>query len=112
MAGSTTASGSTPTKEQLANRIQQLMEANNELKAQLTQKEQHVDAQTQKGKFTIPAPEKYDGARGKLKPFLTQLALYIKFNEKAIPSAADQVLAASTLLKDEAYDWIQPWVQE
>src|SRR2546429_7655494 len=81
-----------------------------ELQSRLGEERRLGEVQAQKGKFSVPTPERFDGSRNKLKNFLTQTELYIRFNRKAIPGTSDQVLAATTLLTGNAFTWVQPHV--
>jgi len=71
-----------------------------------------VLARTMKAKYSLPPPAKYDGSRGKLKAFLTQLEVYVQFYIDTLPTIQDQIFAAATLMEGDAADWIQTYVQD
>ena len=55
-------------------------------------------------------PEKYEGGRYELRPFLTNMDLYCEFNE--VPTDQGKILMASTYMKGRAANWIQPYVED
>ena len=46
--------------------------------------------------------EKYDGGREGLKPFLTNIELYFRFNKESIKKDYDRILAAGMHIKGKA----------
>jgi hypothetical protein len=60
----------------------------------------------------MPLPDFFDGTRSKLKPFLIQCDLYIGFNVHKYGTDTEKVLWASSLLKKDAFDWIEVYLSD
>jgi hypothetical protein len=57
-----------------------------------------------------PMPDYFNGERHKLKAFLVQTELYIGFSSDCFPTEMDKVLWATTLLRKDAFNWIETFV--
>ena len=53
----------------------------------------------------VKPPETYEGTRGGLKAFFSQVELYFGFNTKQFPRDKLKVLFASTYLQGPAFNW-------
>ena len=54
-------------------------------------------------------PEAYDGKdRSKCQTFISQVKLYISGNQDIFPTSEDKVLFAATYLRDKAFTWFEP----
>ena len=60
----------------------------------------------------MATPEKYEGGREGLRPFLTNMELYCRFNQHTFPSDQDKILAVGTFLKGKAATWMQPMADD
>ena len=60
----------------------------------------------------IPPPDAFKGERNTLSAFLTQLDLYIRFNDSQFQRDADKVFFASMYLRGDAFDWFEPIVKD
>ena len=58
----------------------------------------------------INTPEPFDGSRGKLQPFFSQVELFIGFNAERFPTDVDKVLFASTYLRSPAFKWFNSFL--
>ena len=59
----------------------------------------------------VPKPDPFDGDRGNVQHFLTQLRAYFSVNQTSFPKYQDRVLFASGLLRGKAADWFEPTVR-
>ena len=57
-------------------------------------------------------PDQFTRQRDKLKAFLTQAELYVRYNASALPTQSDRVLAVAAYLRGEAFDWFEPRIKE
>ena len=53
----------------------------------------------------INTPELFDGSRGKLQAFFSQVKLFFGFNADRFPTNKHKVLFASTYLRGPAFEW-------
>ena len=53
----------------------------------------------------INTPEPFDGGRGKLRAFFSQVELFFGFNADRFPTDKYKVLFASTYLRGPAFEW-------
>ena len=60
----------------------------------------------------METPQPFSGEKAKLKGFLVQLNLYLTFHAQCFASSTERVLYAITLLKGEALNWIEGFVQD
>ena len=59
-------------------------------------------------KAVKPTPPLYDGSKGTLCRFMTQLYTYHLFYAYKLPTDLDKVLHAASCLKGDALDWFEP----
>ena len=102
----------TTTVEQITSAILEIQAHVSKLTETQTKLQGQVDNQTYAAGLKIPAPEKFDGSQTKVKPFLTQLRLYFRVNQKVFQEPKDQVLAAGMYMKGDAIEWFQPYMDE
>ena len=62
--------------------------------------------------FKVDPPEKFTGKPGRLRGWLTEMRIYLLYNNESLPGQSDKVLAASTCLGGSAFDWFEPRVRE
>ena len=60
----------------------------------------------------LATPTIFTGDRKKLDTFLSQLALYFKFNSSSFVTDADKIQYAAYYLQGEAEEWFRPYIQE
>ena len=53
----------------------------------------------------INTPKPFDGSRGKLQAFFSQVELFFGFNAERFPTDEHKVLFASTYLRGPAFEW-------
>ena len=94
-----------PTVEQLAAVISQL-------EAHIARLQGQIENQTHAAGVKVPAPEKLDGTKTKVRPFLTQMRLFLRVNQRVFQLAKDQVLATGMYMKGDALEWFQPYMDE
>ena len=93
--------GRTPTYEELFGMVSQLQES-------ITTLEERQSAKAIK----VRPPEPFDGTRYKLRPFITQLDLYVRMNRSKLIFESDKVLLAATYLTGPAFDWFEPTLRD
>lgn len=93
--------GRMPTTEEMIGMIEQLQETIVSLEARHSAKS-----------VKVRPPEPFDGTRSKLRPFLTQLELYLNINRERLTLDGDKVLFASTYLTGPAFDWFEPILRD
>jgi hypothetical protein len=89
-------------------RIQELMAAVKTLQEQTVQPGTMMVTSTAK----VPLPPRFDGSREDLKPFLTGMETYCRFNRQAFPNDQDKIIMAASDMKGKASVWIQPLVDD
>jgi len=57
-----------------------------------------------------PKPDFFDGARTKLRGFLTQMDMQLRIINCV--EEADKVIYASTYLRGQAFEWFEPYIRE
>ena len=62
--------------------------------------------------LTINIPEPFDGSRGKLRTFFSQVELFFGFNAKRFPTDKHKVLFASTYLRGPAFEWFNSFLTD
>ena len=62
-------------------------------------------------KIKIPAPDKYDSSRAKLRTYLTQLKDYLE-NFPEVNTGAKKVRVAARFLSGAAHDWFEPTLRD
>ena len=97
-------SGSTATQADIQALIQRQQSRIEQLQLQLQSK--------QAKELRIKLPDPFDGTPSDLERFLTQLELYIMYNEASLPTNTNKVMYASTRLKGIVYDWIHPYMDD
>ncbi|KAK7185299.1 hypothetical protein PSPO01_08816 [Paraphaeosphaeria sporulosa] len=116
-AGSRAATGSSasgPTSNQAAvlaaqaSEIQQLKEQMAELIGQLQVQAAGTVATNIAPKMQFKVPELFDGDKEKLKPFLTNMDLYCRYNKQTLATDQDKILAAGMHMTRRAAKWMQP----
>lgn len=65
-----------------------------------------------KQSLKVQPPQPYDGTRGALRTFFTQLDLYFRFHSEKFAVDADKVLFASTYLRGPAFDWFNIYLRD
>ena len=60
----------------------------------------------------INTPEPFDGSRGKLRAFFSQVELFFRFNVDRFPTNEHKVLFASTYLKGPAFEWFNSFLTD
>ena len=60
----------------------------------------------------INTPESFDGSRGKLRAFFSQVELFFGFNVDRFPTNKHKVLFASTYLKGPAFKWFNSFLTD
>lgn len=63
-------------------------------------------------RFKLEKPEKFNGERGKLRGFLTQLRSYLLYCAAELPNDYDKVLCASSLLTGTVLAWFEPIMRD
>ena len=63
-------------------------------------------------KAVKPASPLYDGSKGTLRGFLTQLHAYHLFYAYKLPTDSDKVLYTSNCLKGDALAWFEPTLRD
>ena len=58
----------------------------------------------------INTPELFDGSRGKLRAFFSQVELFFGFNVDRFPTNEHKVLFASTYLRGPAFEWFNSFL--
>ena len=76
--------------------------------------EQHIqdlqEEHTTKSKLKIKEPDAFKGEQDKLKAFITQSELYLKYNKVKVE--CDKILTIATYLKGDAFKWFKPRIQD
>jgi len=62
--------------------------------------------------FRIAQPDTFHGDRKKLRAYLAQVKLYIRLNPGKLDQQADRVMFASTYLRDGAFRWFEPYLND
>ena len=60
----------------------------------------------------INTPELFDGSRGKLQAFFSQIELFFGFNVDRFPTNEHKVLFASTYLRGPAFEWFNSFLMD
>ena len=60
----------------------------------------------------INTPELFDGNRGKLRAFFSQIELFFEFNVDRFPTDKHKVLFASTYLRGPAFEWFNSFLTD
>ena len=60
----------------------------------------------------INTPEPFDGSRGKLQAFFSQVVLFFGFNAERFPTDEHNVLFASTYLRGPAFEWFNVFLTD
>jgi len=60
----------------------------------------------------VSAPEPFTGDRKKVKAFIIQVRLNLKFHASNFRTEDDKVLYAATFLRDGAFDWFEPYLTD
>ena len=60
----------------------------------------------------INTPELFDGSRGKLRAFFSQIELFFGFNVDRFPTNKHKVLFASTYLRGPALEWFNSFLTD
>ena len=60
----------------------------------------------------INTPEPFDGGRGKLRAFFSQVELFFRFNVERFPTDEHKVLFASTYLRGPAFEWFNSFLTD
>ena len=60
----------------------------------------------------INTPEPFDGSRGKLQAFFSQVELFFGFNADRFPTNKHKVLFASTYLRGLAFEWFNSFLMD
>ena len=60
----------------------------------------------------INTPEPFDGGRGKLQAFFSQVELFFEFNAERFPTDKDKVLFASTYLRGPTFKWFNSFLTD
>ena len=60
----------------------------------------------------INTPEPFDGGRGKLQAFFSQVELFFRFNVERFPTDEHKVLFASTYLRGPAFEWFNSFLTD
>ena len=60
----------------------------------------------------INTPEPFDGGRGKLRAFFSQMELFFGFNAEIFPTNKHKVLFASTYLRGLAFKWFNSFLMD
>ena len=63
-------------------------------------------------RLKIKEPDVFKGDRKKLRAYLTQCKLYIKFRQELFNSEPEQTLWACTYLRDAAYEWAERFMND
>src|SRR5689334_14066056 len=97
-AGSTAGGPTGPTKEQLAERLRQVLEEKANLERQVA------------SRVKIKAPDTYHGERNKLDHFFGELDIY--FTSLTGMNDQGKVLFAGSYLRDTAASWFRPYLED
>ena len=62
-------------------------------------------------KTKVPPPDTFHGQRHEVKPFLSNLAIYIKLRPEEFPNEETKLLFAASFLRGRAFDWFRPYEQ-
>jgi hypothetical protein len=95
-----TTSASAYSKEDLAEMISQLQAENARLVAR------------NKDKLKFKEPERFDGSKGTLRGFLTQLRGYHLFHSDTLTTDQDRVMSAGSFFTGLALDWYEPFLKD
>ena len=60
----------------------------------------------------INTPEPFDGSRGKLRAFFSQIELFFGFNVDRFTTDKHKVLFASTYLRGPAFEWFNSFLMD
>ena len=60
----------------------------------------------------INTPELFDGSKGKLQTFFSQIELFFGFNVDRFPTDKHKVLFASTYLRGPAFEWFNSFLTD
>ena len=60
----------------------------------------------------INTSEPFDGSRGKLRAFFSQIELFFEFNVDRFPTDKHKVLFASTYLRGPAFEWFNSFLTD
>ena len=60
----------------------------------------------------VNTPELFDGGKGKLQAFFSQVELFFGFNAKRFPTNKHKVLFASTYLRSPAFKWFNSFLTD
>jgi Retrotransposon gag protein len=63
-------------------------------------------------KVKTAIPDAFHGSRSKLRSFLSQLNIYFALQSSVFTSDKTKVMFAASLLKDSAFDWIEPHLRK
>jgi hypothetical protein len=80
----------------------------------VTQLQEHIanlEAKQSRHSVKLPKPEFFDGARSKLRGFLTQIEMQLRMNPQ-IANEEDKVVFVSTYLRGQAFEWFELFIRE
>ena len=60
----------------------------------------------------INTPKPFDGSKGKLQAFFSQIELFFGFNVDKFPTNKHKVLFASTYLRGPAFEWFNSFLTD
>lgn len=110
------------TMEEMKNRVVELQEQLREYQdkdKQYAEYQEHAEKQIRilkqrekTPRFKIDNPEKFDGSKGKLRGFLTQMKAYHLYYHLDLPGESDKVLCAASFLAGDALAWFEPTMRD
>lgn len=71
-----------------------------------------IMAEPYRPRLKVSSPDTFSGDRKKLRAFLAQLELYIRFNSAELNQESKKTLFAATYLRDAAFDWFEPYLTD
>ena len=74
--------------------------------------EQQAVAVKTTGHFKVKEPETYDGTKGGLRAFLTNMRAYLEYYRHTITSEEDKVGCTATFLTGDAKNWFEPYLRD
>lgn len=81
-----------------------------EQEQQIRDLREELTNRTSKPKLKVKEPEVFKGEQEKLKPFITQAELYLKYYDIEVDS--DKILTIAIFLKGDAFDWFEPRIRD
>lgn len=99
-------------EENAAHEIRRLQEENERLLKAVTAAKAVTTTSNDNRRLKFPEPPRYNGTKGTLRGYLTQMRAYIVYYGSDLPEEADKVMCAAAFLTGDALIWFEPFQRD